>query len=365
MKGLLGKLAIVAILLLFTSAAGLQARPYSEQVRSAVTGLFNIPQVAQRLIWANGGIALKDLMTLIQTLEPDTYRLLRSDSVIYKYSEEEPELHLLEMVIRNELGDEVFALHRPSEIDDSYVPTYFWGKKPDIRSIVDEIVFSKRLIKKLKWDKGGLSNDRILQEIEMAHPAVYNLYVQSTANKDDQWLRDIITGRIHSRKGKKNLGQVFTKRMRDHTGKPTYIYYRGEEPNTFRHLLRVISTDDLRDLMKHGRLGKPKGATMDQILDVFRKHEPYFYSLYTHFNKGSLIREAVAYASGSDINMEDAIRRHRIRREHGLRSMLGRLMSDSKTFIKGKNSDGETTYRTTMMYIGDGGRKDVELNLEG
>ena len=143
--------------------------------------------------------------------------------------------------------------------------------------------------------------------------------------------------------------------MRDHTGKKIYVYYKGEEPNIFKRMLRVIGTDDLRDLMMLGRLGEPKGATMDQIVEAIRKHDPSFYYLYTHAYKGSPILEGRAYASASSSKTPTAAGNnynYLRRREHGLRSMLGRHMSGSKSFIRGKNSDGETTYRTTMAYIG-------------
>ena len=331
MKCLLGKLAIVATLSLFMSVAGLQARPYSEQVRSTVTGLLNIPQVAQRLIWANGGMTLTELMTLIETLEPDTYRLLMSSAAARDVEENKAE-YVLGLVIERELAGQVFALDTPT------TSKYFWGEKPDIRAIVDEIVFSDRLSKNLQWDRGGLSNYRVIQHIEMSYPGVYELYVQSTDDKDDSWLRDIITGRIHSNKGKEKLGAIFTKRMRDYTGKQIYVYYKGiEEPSVETWLLSTIMhAPDLIAAMQ-----ADTGATMDEIVAAIRasNSRSIFYHLYTHAYKGSpiLLGRAHSSASSSETPTAAGIKHdYRRRREHGLRSVLGRTMSEMESIVREK-----------------------------
>ena len=337
----------VAVLLLGMFASGLQASSYRSLVYPAVGRIFNLPQVTQKMVWANGGISLKEVVKLLEILEPEAYEALQS--VARQTRSENPDQFLIQTVIHNTVREKLFRLDTPT------TSKYFWGEEPDIRALVDEIVFSDRLIKELEWDRGGLSNGTIIQYLQMQHPDVYDLYVQSTDDKDDYWLRDIITGRIHSSKGRKKLGKTFTKRMRDHTGKLIHIYYKGEEPNIFKLMLRVIGTDDLRDLMMLGRLGEPKGATMDQIVEAIRKHQPSFYALYTHAYKGSPILEGKAYSSASSSETPTAVGinyDYLRRREHGLRSMLGRHMSDSKTFIRDENSEGQTTYRTTMAYIG-------------
>ena len=330
MQGALGKLAVV-VMMLFTFAPGLQARPNLKQVRLAVSMLTTIPQSAQKMVWANGGITLKEMTTILQTLVPDTYQALL-DSPLAKDVEENKAEYVLGLEIEKSWSGKIFALDTPT------ARKYFWREAPDIRAIVDEIVFSDSLIKKLQWEHGGLSNYRIMQNIQMTHPDVYDLYVQATDDKNDRWLRSIIAGRIHSNKGKEKLGAIFTKRMLDHTGKKISVYYKGiEEPSVETWLLMtILHTRDLMAAMQ------TTGATMDDIVAAFRSSDvrAKFYHLYTHAYKGSPILAANAPAEAGITSASDYSRR----RERGLRSVLGKTMREMESIVSEKR-DGKTYYR--------------------
>ena len=315
-------------------------------VRPAVVRIFDIPQVWEKMFWENGGITLKQVVGLLQILEPEAYDELQALAATLKNTEN-PDQFILHNIMHNQVRHShkrsLFELITPGTADNRW----FWGEKPDVREAISNIVFSDRIRKELIWENSGLSNERVIQEIKHHYPNIYTLYTQASDMKDEFWLRLMIRSIIHSSQGKKHLGEVFTKRMRDFYGKPTYVYYEGTEPDIARLLIRTIIKDDaLWTAMK-----SDEGATMDMVAEAIRTHQPKLFALYVAGNKGSPILEAVAY--GENHTREDAIKRAIRRMQHGLRSVLGkelhRMAAEEGAIIEIiRDENGRTVaYRTT------------------
>lgn len=334
--------AVALLLAVGIFASGLQASSYSTLVPAAVKRTLSMPQVIAKMSWVKGGITAKEVLQLMEILEPEAYAALQYLAVEQR-SENADQL-LLDTAIHNYAPKKLFRLETPT------TTRYFWGKKPDIKAIVSKAAFSDKMITEMDWEAGrnGLSSDRMIQEIAKLYPAVYELYVQSTDDKSDNWLRRIVAGMVYSDHGKERLGYIFfTKRMKSIYGKELHIYYKGFEPDVEYHLLEAIANDANLVAAMH----EPEGATMDEIVGAIREHSPSFYQLYTALNKGSLIMSGGAYFSrtGDDTNLDDlAVARWR-NYEHGLRSVLGKAMSNMQTedmqITRGKNRAGKTTYR--------------------
>ena len=292
----------------------------SPLLRSAVSRLFTIPQVAEQMAWQNGGITIDNLIELLRILEPKAYGVWDASS---KYDGHKR--FLLGTTIRNEMRDEVFSLHGPLVskwsdyrsnwyADDS--TKYFWGEaEPDIKAMIAEVMFTPESLIKMEWENGGLSSDAIVADFKEKYPDVYTLYAQASATKTDAWLRDLVQGRMHEDSSDRHkLGDYFTMRVTV-DGKTTHKFFRGnKKPDLRVSLSTAISNAGLLNKMEDS------GITMDEIVAALKNHSRV-YTLYVQ-------------ASGS---------------ERGLRIALGKAMRKIGNITSRKDSEGTKRYFWTEI----------------
>ncbi len=291
----------------------------SPLLRGAVSRLFTIPQVAEKMAWQNGGITIDNLIEILRILEPKAYEVWDASS---KYDWHKR--FLLGTTIRNEMRDEVFSLHGPLVskwsdyrsnwyADDS--TKYFLGKaEPDIKAMIADVMFTPESLIKMEWGNGGLSIDAIVADFKEKYPDVYNLYAQASATKTDAWLRDLVKGRMHQDSSDHHkLGDYFTIRVTV-DGKPVYKFFLGAKPDLKVSLIMAISNAGLLNKMEDS------GITMDEIVAALRDHSRV-YTLYVQ-------------ASGS---------------ERGLRIALGKAMRKIGNVTSRKDSEGTKRYFGTEI----------------
>ena len=286
-------------------------------LRKAVSRLFAIPAVVEKMAWKNGGVPINDIIALMRILEPEAYEVWLSSSRDYSHRR-----FLLGATIHNEMRGEVFSLFGPFKLsayeylDDS--TNYFLGEaEPDIRELISDVLLTPEILAKLEWKSGGLTIEAILTAFKEKHPDVYTLYKEAYYHKTDAWLRDLIQGRMYSYRHTRSderrarLGDYFTMRVTV-AGESVAKFFRGRhKPDLERSIVMAISNAGLIKQMVDS------GVTMDEIVAALKDHSRV-YTLYVQ-----------ASGNGS---------------EHALRTALGVTMSKMDEVVSREDSDGIKRY---------------------
>lgn len=287
----------------------------SPLLRSAVSRLFEIPGVAKKMAWKNGGLTIDDLIVLLRIIEPEAYEVWLASS-----DYDQRIRFLLGTTIRNEMRGEVFSLlapiprHARRNWWSRQFTKYFWGVEPDIEAIISEVMFAPESLAKMEWENGGLSTNAIIADFKEKYPDVYTLYVQASVDKTDAWLRNLVRGRMHGNSSDRHkLGDYFTMRVTI-DAKPVYKFFRGaKKPD-----LKAIFLDSVIANAEFNAKMVNNGVTMDEIVTELRDHQPHVYTLYVR-------------ASGRDS-------------EHGLRIALGKAMHTIGNVVSRRDSEGTKRY---------------------
>lgn len=260
-------------------------------LKSAVARVFAYETVAERLAWKRGGVLIDTIIALLRGFEPEAYQVWLDSS-----KDSSQRKSLLDDTIRSEMQDKVFSLHGPFKSEYSEHAKdwevvesikYFWGKaEPDVKTILAEIISAPETLAKTEWKGGGLIEEDILDTLKMRHNDVYNLYVEAHAKRSDVWLRNLTRAVMWSTEGGKKAS-LMMQLLGDYFTLPATVHYRdvnkifkGREPDLVESLIMAVSAAGLVDKMADS------GLAMSEITDVFSRHAPQVYSLYTRTHNG-------------------------------------------------------------------------------
>ena len=268
------RVSIVLLLVLYTAShtfaasASLRSNRF-DLLTEAVARMLKLPKFRDKMFWERGGVSIDVFSDYLGVHAPEIYR---------SYSERGLHTQLGKILVE-ELEEDIFVL-RIGE-DGKTVRKYFWGKEPDIKKVVIDVITRPEVMTKLAWRNGGLTINDILLEIINYHQDVYNLYVQASYNFNDRGFRTVLVKAMNEQLNR----HFFTIRV-ETKDKPIRKYFWGKKPDLKEIFYEVIADSELSKRMT----ATSSGATMDEIAAIVAQRYPEISFLYSQASTASTNR---------------------------------------------------------------------------